>query len=371
MGGDSLRMKIKVFLLFLCLFFSNLYGHQLKEDYLKVDYNQTTQHLKLTFEIETRLFEQHYAFLDDSQNGIVSFRELRHHQSFLLKYIGSHIQLLYRGKSLPFINGKVEFHRYQVQTYMRIVKEYNHIDIHDLTLKYNMFYEMEPIHKLFINIKNINKQVLLDNKHREYRFSQIYMTQLERFEMFVVAGVKHILSGIDHIMFLFMLILPVVITHSSWKDLLITITGFSVAHSITLFIAGAGIYIPNAMIVESGIALSIAVVALLNLLGQYNHVNYKIAFAFGLLHGFGFADVLHIAGISSTLTFIVSLFGFNLGVELGQILIVLSVLPLFYLLSKLKFHMMIYRFIMIFVFVLSVFWVLQRVGVINTTCCST
>jgi hypothetical protein len=356
------RYKFLLFFFFLSFFLTaNLFAHQLKENYLSVDYNSTTKKLHLTFEIETRIFEQN-SKLDESKNGIVSFKELRHHKALLLKYVYKHITLRYKDKKLSLKDAKVTFHRYQVQTYMQIDKTYTNIDISELKLYYSMFFEKENTHKLLINIKNLHKQIILDANNQEYSFDESFMTQKQRFLTFIVEGIKHILDGTDHILFLSMLILPIVIQNASLKSLIIIATSFSLAHSITLFIAGMNIYQPNTMIIESGIALSIFIVALLNFLGKYKHVNYKIAFLFGLLHGFGFANVLHIAGVDSTYSFIVALLGFNVGVEFGQILIIAVSYPALLFLNRVSFHQKIYQFFIVLALIISAFWFFQRIN---------
>jgi len=336
-----------------------LFAHQLKENYLLVDYNTTTKKLHLVFEIETRLFET--SAIDDSKNGIVSYKELQYHEKVLTSYIAKHIQLKYKNKPLDFLHGKKQFQRKQVQTYFQIDATYNNIDINQLSLHYDMFFEKESTHKMLINIPSTKTQVILDTKSRSYTFSTAFMTEWQRFYTFIVEGIFHILEGTDHILFLTMLIFPVVIMKESFRSLIIVATAFSIAHSLTLFISGMHWYVPNSALVESGIALSIMVVAALNFLGRYKNVNYKIAFAFGLLHGFGFANVLEIAGVKSLSSFIVALFGFNIGVEIGQLLIILTTFPLLFLIYKYSFSKYITKLITSVTFIIAIIWFVERI----------
>jgi len=247
---------------------------------------------------------------------------------------------------------------------MQLELTYKNIDIKKLQIDYAMFFESEKNHKLLINIKDSNQQIILDTKQRSYAFTHSFMTEKERFQLFIVEGIEHILDGTDHILFLLMLILPIVIEKKSLLSLIIIATSFSIAHSITLFIAAMHLYTPNTSFIESGIALSIVVVALLNLFGKYKHVNYKLAFLFGLLHGFGFANVLQIAGVDSHFSFIVALLGFNLGVEAGQIAIIIFTVPLLYILQKSTLHTLINKIVISTTLCIALIWFFQRVDLL-------
>lgn len=148
----------------------------------------------------------------------------------------------------------------------------------------------------------------------------------QAFLRFVVLGFFHILGGIDHLLFLLCLVIP----FRRVRPLLMVITAFTVAHSITL-IASALSYAPDALwfppLVESLIAMSIVYMALENVVGVNVERRWMITFGFGLIHGFGFSFLLH-----ETLQFagshlITSLLAFNVGVELGQLVALAVLLP--------------------------------------------
>ena len=145
---------------------------------------------------------------------------------------------------------------------------------------------------------------------------------------FVQSGFLHILDGTDHLLFLFCLVIP----FRKMRALIPIVTSFTVAHSITL-IASAYNLAPDALwfppLIETLIAMSIVYMALENIVGTANvHRRWIITFGFGLVHGFGFSfalrQTLQFAG-SHMLT---SLLSFNLGVELGQLLVLIILLPL-------------------------------------------
>jgi hydrogenase/urease accessory protein HupE len=153
---------------------------------------------------------------------------------------------------------------------------------------------------------------------------------------FLKLGIEHILTGYDHLLFLFSLL---VVTRSFWPAIKI-ITFFTIAHSITLALAGLNIVDIPSSIVEPLIAATIVYVGLENILRK-DKVTTKqrciLTFFFGLIHGFGFAGVLREMGISSIETgILVPLFSFNLGVETGQIAVASIVLPLIWWLHKIE-----------------------------------
>ena len=143
---------------------------------------------------------------------------------------------------------------------------------------------------------------------------------------FVRSGFLHILGGIDHLLFLFCLVIP----FRRMRGLVGVVTAFTVAHSITLVASAYGLA-PDVLwfppLVETLIAASIVYMALENVVGASLHRRWAIAFGFGLVHGFGFSfalrETLQFAG-SHLLT---SLLSFNVGVELGQLLVLVALVP--------------------------------------------
>ena len=142
-------------------------------------------------------------------------------------------------------------------------------------------------------------------------------------------GIEHILTGIDHLLFVLALML---LTTGTWR-LLKTVTAFTVAHSITLALATLGLVHVPSKPVEAVIALSIVYVAAEILharrgrIGLAARMPWIVAFTFGLLHGFGFAGALSEVGLPAGQIPVALLF-FNLGVEAGQVLFIAAVLAL-------------------------------------------
>ncbi|MCC6764908.1 MAG: HupE/UreJ family protein [Deltaproteobacteria bacterium] len=143
------------------------------------------------------------------------------------------------------------------------------------------------------------------------------------FRRFFVLGVEHIATGYDHILFLVALLL----VGGGLRSLVAVVTAFTVAHSVTLSLAVLDVVALPAQLVESAIALSIAWVALENLLLDRTRGRWRVTFVFGLVHGFGFASILREMHLPRE-GLIASLLAFNLGVEAGQLVVVLVTFPM-------------------------------------------
>jgi hydrogenase/urease accessory protein HupE len=152
------------------------------------------------------------------------------------------------------------------------------------------------------------------------------------FSEFFTLGVRHILTGYDHLLFL----AGVLVMLRRWRDVIQTITAFTLAHSITLALAATGIVAVPGRIVEPLIAASIVFVGLENLLRGQQDSRWKLTFVFGLVHGLGFAAALRELGVGSVggMAIAVPLASFNAGVEAGQIAVAAVIVPLFWALSR-------------------------------------
>jgi HupE / UreJ protein len=162
-------------------------------------------------------------------------------------------------------------------------------------------------------------------------------------------GIHHILIGTDHVLFLICLLLPAVLRPATDRDprhaapvaglsqalrpVLITISTFTLAHSLTLALASLNLVQPSPRVIEPAIALTIALAALDNIRPIFAGWRNTFTFLFGLVHGFGFANVLNELSLSPD-GFVQALLGFNLGVEIGQLLIVGPTLTVFMLLRR-------------------------------------
>jgi hydrogenase/urease accessory protein HupE len=195
---------------------------------------------------------------------------------------------------------------------------------------------LQPGHRQFLSIQNPKGEVLAERLlsansdsvtiQMDPADSQpVAVVRNNSFADFLVMGVKHIWTGYDHLLFLLGLLIVTRNFASSFK----IITCFTIAHSITLAVATLSLVQFSSRIVEPLIAASIVYVGIENLFrGDDPKGRWLLTFAFGLIHGFGFASVLRELGVGANGSGIaVPLVSFNLGVELGQIVIAALVLP--------------------------------------------
>jgi hypothetical protein len=180
---------------------------------------------------------------------------------------------------------------------------------------------------------------------------------------FISLGFEHIINGFDHVLFVLSLVLVLL----PWKKILSMVTTFTVAHSITLILAGTGILTLSSRIVEPIIALSIAYVAIttvfLKRIPFFGKTNNKllVVFVFGLFHGLGFAGVFNDLSIPPQ-QFLVSLLSFNVGVEFGQIAILILAVPFLELLSKKeKIYNIFTKVFAIAISLLAIIWFVERI----------
>ena len=211
-----------------------------------------------------------------------------------------------------------------------------------LTLGYDLLFDIDAQHRGVLRYTD-------DGKVQPFVFSKARRTielshVTPRFTGIVRLGIEHILSGYDHLLFLTALLLPAVLRRreGGWEpavdfrsvllDVLRTVTAFTIAHSLTLALSAAHWVVLPSRFVESAIAASIVLAALNNLFPVFD-ADRSLAFGLGLLHGFGFAAVLADVGLSGR-SFLRTLFGFNLGVEIGQLAVVLLLLPVLHVLRR-------------------------------------
>jgi hypothetical protein len=181
----------------------------------------------------------------------------------------------------------------------------------------------DPVHQTFVNVyedDELRQQMIFaEDSEAQIFYSGSTQGALAVIRTFVPSGVHHILIGPDHVLFLIGLLL----LGGTWMALVKIVTAFTLGHSLTLSLAALNIVTPPAQLIEPAIALSIVFVGADNLVrGTGRDVRAWVALVFGLVHGFGFAFVLREFGLpAGALGW--SLFSFNLGVEIGQLAIVL------------------------------------------------
>ena len=245
-----------------------------------------------------------------------------------------------------------------------------------LKARYSLLFDVDPTHRglvQWIAPGSTEAQALVfGNESGEQSLALQPAGAWETLRQYMLDGVWHIWIGYDHILFLLALLLPSVLVRQAgqWapapriggaaKEVIKVVTAFTLAHSITLSLAALGLISLPSRLVESAIAASVVVAALSNLFGAVESKRWMMAFAFGLLHGFGFASVLADLGLPKN-ALVLALVGFNVGVELGQLTIVAVFLPLAFSLRGTAFYRVgVLKGGSLIVALLATWWLVQR-----------
>lgn len=277
-----------------------------------------------------------------------------------------------------------------------------------LAVVYRLFDNVDPYHRGIVTIhaNGITTGAVLGPEDPVATLDLRKPDRWQEFRSFVTDGVWHIWTGIDHLLFIMSLLLPAVMmrrrrddpsgggaywtggdgalaagaggtwvaartiaryewvpVRSWWPafvDVIKVISGFTLSHSVTLTLATLGIIDLPSRLVESGIAISVIVAAANNLYPIVRRRIWLIAFAFGFVHGLGFASALY--GLQlPPLSMAASLGGFNVGVELGQEAIVLAIMPLAFLVRRTRFYRDgVLRWGSVVIIALATGWLIQR-----------
>jgi hypothetical protein len=251
-----------------------------------------------------------------------------------------------------------------------------------LELRHELLYENDPLHRGLLLIEsNAKTDTDYGAEYTAMVFGPSKSTQTLDLTSIsglitplgmIEQGVLHIWIGIDHILFLIALILPTVLyrDQDSWKpvlsfrqafwNLLKIITVFTLAHSVTLLLAALGLLSVPSRFVESMIALSIILVAMNNITGRVRHGTLWVILVLGLFHGLGFASVMgHLP--FRMVDLLKSVVAFNVGVELGQVVIVMALFPLlFFLRSRPVYVPLVLRGVSAALIVIAGIWFIQR-----------
>ncbi|HEY2590118.1 MAG TPA: HupE/UreJ family protein [Steroidobacteraceae bacterium] len=243
-----------------------------------------------------------------------------------------------------------------------------------LAVNYQLLFDVDPTHRGLLNVVGYGHEQaeVLSNDAPAMTVNLASPERWQQFKDFLIEGIWHIFKGYDHILFLLTLLFPAVVLYGryGWEpreslreaalDVLKVVTAFTLAHSLTLSLAVLGLIHLPARWMESAIAVTVLLGSLNNLRPVIVNRRWAVALAFGLVHGFGFASVLSDLGLKGT-SLVLALVGFNSGVEIGQIAIVLCVLPMAFVLR----HTTLYRRAFmpagaVAISVVAVYWLIAR-----------
>ena len=280
------------------------------------------------------------AELDQDQDGTVTQAEFGRNQSQFDVAVASQIVIAVNGK---VVKDSSIHSRLDENNNVEARLNFHGAGFSSLEIQSKIIASLPFGHRQYLQIQNSRGQTIFERllsaatdratvEVPHARSNTAALEAVSSFTNFLCLGVKHILTGYDHLLFLIGLLL---VARGFFPSLGI-ITSFTIAHSITLAVATLGLVQIPSRIVEPLIAASIVFVGIENLLrGDIPKARRVVPFGFGLIHGFGFASALREAGIGSgTGGIVLPLFSFNLGVELGQIMVAALALPIIWKLRE-------------------------------------
>lgn len=358
-------------LLLLSLWHSSAYAHKPSDSYLTVNVGnaalqksklQSIKVLVITAQWDIALRDLDYAIgLDENANGEITWHEVLSKQELIFAYSLARLNITTNQQACMLTPGQLLIDNHTDGAYAVIQLT---IDcrkaVDQLSINYSLFSNLDPSHRglLKLNyttseesglIKNLSKTAIFGPDNPAQNFALSTPNRLMEFKEYVIEGIWHIWIGYDHILFLISLLLPAVLVYSakSWQpsqsfkttfvDVLKVVTAFTIAHSITLTLATLQIIELPSRWIEAAIAVSVVLAAMNNLFPYLLKRRWLAAFVFGLIHGFGFAAVLADLGLQKG-TLMVALIGFNVGVEIGQVVILSVFVPLAYAMRQSWFY---------------------------------
>lgn len=282
--------------------------------------------------------------LDADNDGRLSWGEVRGRWAEIADLAEANIQLTADGQGcVTTRRGEPSLDEHSDGRYVVLVRSLHcAAEVHRLAVDYRLFAGSDATHRgLARLIAGSTHTAVLTPGDAPTRFDLSGNRGVDDrgFFGFVVEGMHHIAVGMDHLLFLVTLLmvavwrregrgwLPRASARSAWRETLRLVSAFTVAHSLTLALAASGVLAPPSRWIESLIAASVLVAALDNLKPFVHGPRWIMVALFGLVHGFGFAGPLQALGLARG-HLAVPLLGFNLGVEMGQLVVVALLLPL-------------------------------------------
>jgi HupE / UreJ protein len=288
--------------------------------------------------------------VDADGDGRITWGELRGAEPRLRAYLLSRFTLSAQGASCEVRFGAMRVNPRVDGNYAWLPLSAHCLQpVHAVEIRYRILDDVDSSHRglLRLTAGTALQAAVLGGSHATMTLAIDRPAPWHTFIAYFQAGTTHIFGGIDHLLFLLSLLLPAVLRRRDhrWEpvecgrpafwSILKVVTAFTLAHSITLSLAAFDLVHLPSRLTESVIAASIMVAALNNIVPVVTESRARIAFAFGLLHGFGFASVLAEMGLPVGAR-LACLVAFNLGIEAGQLAVVVAVMPLAYALRRLS-----------------------------------
>lgn len=387
-------MKRCLVILLLCAWLAPAQAHKPSDSYLSL----TVHGQQIEGQWDIALRDLDFAIgLDGNGDGALTWDEIRARHAAIAAYALQRLQIASDRGACPLqaVEQLIDKHTDGAYNVLRFRADCPEgAAPASVTIGYTLFADLDPQHKGLLKLASDGntQTAIFDPDSPRQTISLATPDRLAQFGAYVKHGVWHIWIGYDHILFLLSLLLPAVLLKSpndtdrlnptaesrgrilrvrpqtlhpglnaAFIDVFKVVTAFTLAHSITLSLASLSLVSPPSRWVESAIAASVILAALNNLLPLFRGKRPVAAFAFGLIHGFGFASVLRDLGLPQG-SLLASLLGFNVGVEIGQLAIVAAFLPLAWLLRKTWFYRQVLTVGSLAIALVACVWLVERVA---------
>ena len=388
-----MKRRVVVLFLLLCAWLAPAQAHKPSDSYLSLAVHG--QQIEGQWDIALRDLD--FAIgLDGNGDGALTWDEIRARHDAIAAYALQRLQVASDQGVCPLkaVAQMIDSHTDGAYNVLRFQATCPGAAPATLSIGYTLFADLDPQHKGLLKLASGDntQTAIFDPDSPRQNISLAAPDRLTQFGAYVKHGIWHIWIGYDHILFLLSLLLPAVLlkspndtdrldpTAESWDrplrprpqtlplglnaafiDVFKVVTAFTLAHSITLTLASLSLVSLPSRWVESAIAASVILAALNNLLPLFRGKRPVAAFVFGLIHGFGFASVLRDLGLPQG-SLLASLFGFNVGVELGQLAIVAAFLPLAWLLRKTWFYRQVLTVGSLAIAMVAAVWLVERMA---------
>lgn len=335
------RLALVAFVAFCTFFARTAFAHKPSDSYLTV----ATKGAEIDVRWDIALRDLSFIMdLDADGDGKITWAEVQKQRDAVTKYAGDHLRVsgtrgdcVLKPKALLAIADHSDG-AYVVLGFEGACEGGTSI----ITIDYSLFFDVDAQHRGLLRLEASSSQThVFTATERKATFDLAESHTGRQLKTIVKEGILHIWTGYDHVLFLIALLLPAVLRRdvNGWSpvaslktallDVLRIVTAFTIAHSITLSLAALGVVTLPSRLIESAIAASVVLAALNNLRPILREDRWLAAFLLGLMHGFGFSAALQDLDLPRS-NLVLTLFGFNLGVEIGQVAIVCVFVPIAY-----------------------------------------
>ena len=406
-----MNARLIAFLFLLCAWCSPAQAHKPSDSYLAI----SVQGQQITGQWDIALRDLDFAIgLDGNGDGALTWDEIRARHPQIAAYALQRLHIATAKGACTLQPGEqlIDNHTDGAYSVLRFTASCPGTTAPaSLDIGYTLFADLDPQHKGLLKLSHDGETqtAIFDPDSPRQTLSMAAPDRLAQFGAYVKHGIWHIWIGYDHILFLLSLLLPAVLLkgttdacgpqmqlndaaesrgrslrdrdaphwgasprrvrphisaaslRAAFIDVLKVVTAFTLAHSITLTLASLSLISLPSRWVESAIAASVVLAALNNLLPLFRGRRPVAAFVFGLIHGFGFASVLRDLGLPQS-ALVSSLFGFNVGVEIGQLAIVAVFLPLAWWLRKSWFYRQLFTWGSLAIALVAAIWLVERIA---------